>query len=86
MPCEKEKGWQYRAMPAGEQARHSLLPNLWIAPFPNPPSHFFALHFFVSLFYPPAIAPMTKNGSAPLATASGNGASGDSSERSSSQA
>jgi hypothetical protein len=28
--------------------------------------------------YPPAIAPTTRNGSAPVATASGNGASGDS--------
>ena len=36
--------------------------------------------------YPPAIAPMIKNGSEPLAIASGNGASGDSCDKSSPQA
>ena len=36
--------------------------------------------------YPPATAPTTRNGSAPLATASGSGASGDSSDQSSWQA
>src|SRR2546430_17347547 len=36
--------------------------------------------------YPPAIAPMTRNGSAPAATASGSGASGGSWVRSRSQA
>src|SRR5713101_921585 len=36
--------------------------------------------------YPPAMAPMMKNGSAPDATFSGSGASGDSRDRSSSQA
>ena len=35
--------------------------------------------------YPPAIAPMTKNGSLPFTIASGNGVSGDSSDRSSPQ-
>jgi hypothetical protein len=35
---------------------------------------------------PPAIAPTTMNGSRPLATSSGSGASGDSCDRSSSQA
>jgi hypothetical protein len=37
-------------------------------------------------FQPPAMAPMTKNGSARLATAPGNGESGDSCDRSSSHA
>jgi len=36
--------------------------------------------------YPPAIAPMTRNGSVPFATTSGSGSSGDSCDRSSSQA
>lgn len=36
--------------------------------------------------YPPAIAPTIRNGSAPVVTLSGSGASGDSWERSSSQA
>src|SRR5439155_14695320 len=36
--------------------------------------------------YPPAMAPMMKKGSFPDATASGSGASGDSRDRSSSQA
>ena len=38
------------------------------------------------LRYPPAIAPTTKNGSAPDRTASGSGASGDSNDKSSPQA
>ena len=37
-------------------------------------------------FYPPAIAPTTRNGSAPAATASGSGVSGGSCEKSCSQA
>ena len=41
---------------------------------------------FASGRYPPAMAPTTRNGSAPVATASGSGASGGSWDRSSSQA
>src|SRR2546429_857195 len=66
--------------------RSTLLPSTTL--FRSPALHRLELRGLLAsdLDYPPAMAPTNRNGSAPVATASGSGASGDSCDRSSPQA
>jgi hypothetical protein len=88
--CGKTNRWTVehtRSSAPHRRSTQSLAPRLLLRrDFPRPVKRLLKKIRFSTSAQPPAIAPMTRRGSAAVATAAGSGESGSSSDRSCSQA